>query len=74
VDHPTNTKDPITHSKQAIMRSKVRLLNEALNGLVVQVSPKAELGDPQEHQRGVMRTSWSRNPQSRLRYDSGKSK
>jgi len=28
----------------------VRALKEALNGLVVQVATKAELGDPLEHQ------------------------
>jgi hypothetical protein len=44
----------ITCSKKVIIRSKAKALKEALNGLVVQVSAKAELKDPLEHQEEVL--------------------
>jgi hypothetical protein len=41
-------------SKKVIIRSKAKALKEALNGLVVQVSAKAELKDPLKHQEEVL--------------------
>ena len=47
---PKNTKDPLHIPNGPIIRSKVK----ALNGMVMQVSSKAELGDTLEHQDEVL--------------------
>ena len=49
-----NTKDPLHILNEPITRSKTKALKEALNGLVMQVSVKAELGDPLEHQEEAL--------------------
>jgi hypothetical protein len=49
-----NTKDPLHILNGPITRSKTKALKEVLNGLVMQVSVKAELGDPLEHQEEVL--------------------
>jgi len=45
--NPHTPSEPIT-------RSKVKALKEALNGLVVQVLARAELGDLLKHQKNVL--------------------
>jgi hypothetical protein len=54
VNQPTNTKDPLHIPNEPITTSKEKALKEALNGLVVQVSVKAELGDPLKHQEEAL--------------------
>jgi hypothetical protein len=54
MDQPANTKDPLHVPSEPIIRSKVKALKEALNGLVVQVSVRAELGDPMKHQKDAL--------------------
>jgi len=54
MDQPAYTKDPLHVPSEPITRSKVKALKEALNGLVVQVSARAELGDPLKHQKNVL--------------------
>jgi hypothetical protein len=49
-----NTKDPLHVPNRTITRSKAKILKEALNGLVVQVSTKDELGDFLEHQEDTL--------------------
>jgi len=51
VDQLTNTnKNPLQLSNGPITRFKTNALKEALNGLVLQVSAKAEIIDPLENQ------------------------
>ena len=54
MDQAANTKDPLHVSNGPITRSKVKILKKALNGLVVQVSTKAKLRDPLEHQEEAL--------------------
>jgi hypothetical protein len=54
MDQPANTKDPLHVPSEPITRFKVKALKEALNGLVVQVSAKSELGDPLKHQKNAL--------------------
>ena len=49
VNQPTNTKDSLHVPNRHITRLKTKALKKELNGLVVQVSAKAKLGDPLEH-------------------------
>jgi hypothetical protein len=54
VDKPVNTKNPLHVSSGPTTRSKAKALKEALNELVVQISAKAELEDPLEHQKETL--------------------
>ena len=54
VDQPTNIKDPLHISNGPITRSKTKVLKETLNGLVVQVSTKTELGDLLKYQNETL--------------------
>jgi hypothetical protein len=54
MDHPMNTKDPLCVRNGPITRSSVKTLEEALNGLVVDVSAKAKLWDHLEHKEKVL--------------------
>jgi len=49
MDIPINTKDSLHVSNGPITRFKTKALKKTLNGLVVQVLAKAELGDPWKH-------------------------
>jgi hypothetical protein len=50
VDQPVNNKDPLHIPNGPIIRSKAK----ALNGLIVEVSAKTELGDPLKHQEETL--------------------
>jgi hypothetical protein len=54
VDKPMHTKDPLYVPNRTSTRSKVKTLKKTLNGLVVQVSTKDELGDFLEHQEDTL--------------------
>ena len=54
MDQPANNKDPLHIPNGPIIRSKAKALKEPLNGLIVEVSAKTELGDPLKHQEETL--------------------
>jgi hypothetical protein len=55
VDQPTNTNKYLLHVlNEPITRSKIKVLKEALNRLVLQVLANAKIRDPLEHQKEAL--------------------
>jgi len=55
VDQLSNiNKDSLHVPNGPITRSKMKVLKEALNGLVLQVLAKVEIKDPLEHQKEAL--------------------
>jgi hypothetical protein len=54
MDIPINTKDSLHVSNRPITRFKTKALKKTLNGLVVQVLTKAELGGHWKHQENAL--------------------
>ena len=55
MDQPTNTNKYLLHVlNEPITRSKIKVLKEALNRLVLQVLANAKIRDPLEHQKEAL--------------------